>query len=136
MSQPFRLSAPVARERDVQAQVVDYLRYEQARGRIVWFARCNGGSAFAGAGKSRRYIRFYQLYLPGKTPAAKGMADVHGMLADGRYFALEVKRHGESATEEQIAFLDAVRAGGGIAAVVCSFRDAKSVFNPIDNPLD
>ncbi len=124
----FRLSAPRALEADVQAQIVDYLRAQQARGRIVWFARCNGGSVLSLHKGRRRFTRFYQLYLRGAEPAHKGMADLHGMLPDGRYFALEVKRPGETATPEQQAFLAAVRAGGGLAEVVHGFEEVANVL--------
>jgi len=70
----------------------------------------------------------------------KGMSDLIGwrmitvtMIArdqsswPGRYavwVALEVKRPGQDATAEQQAFLDAVRAAGGLAAVVHSAAEA------------
>ncbi len=125
---PFRLAAPIPRESDIQTQIVDYLRAQQARGRIVWFARCNGGSVLSMHKGRRSFTRFYALYLRGAEPAHKGMADLHGMLPDGRYFALEVKRPGEKATPEQQAFLAVVRAGGGIAAVVRGFEEVTRVL--------
>ena len=124
----FRLSAPRALESDIQTQIVDYLRAQQARGRIVWFARCNGGSVLSMHKGRRSFTRFYALYLRGAEPAHKGMADLHGMLPGGRYFALEIKRPGEKATPEQQSFLAAVRAGGGIAAVVCGFEEVTRVL--------
>ena len=125
---PFRLAAPMPKESDLQAQIVDYLRAQQARGRIVWFARCNGGTVLSVRQGRRSYTRFYALYLRGAEPASKGMADLHGMFPDGRYFALEVKRPGEKPTPEQLAFLAAVRENGGIAAVVHGFEDVARVF--------
>lgn len=116
----FRLSAPRAKESALQAQICQWLRAEQMRGRVVWFCRVNGGLAQYG----RQRIRNYVLHLRGTEPSGKGYADLHGMLPGGRYFALEVKRPGEEATPEQVAFLATVRAGGGIAAVVHSFEDA------------
>lgn len=124
----FRLSAPRALESDIQTQIVDYLRAQQARGRIVWFARCNGGSVLSMHKGRRSFTRFYALYLRGAEPAHKGMADLHGMLPGGRYFALEVKRPGEKPTPEQLAFLAAVRENGGIAAVVHSFDEVANVL--------
>lgn len=121
---PFRLIAPRPKEAAVQAQIVDYLRAQQTRGRIAWFARCNGGAVRSQYKGRVSFTRFYQLYLCGAEPSHKGMADLHGMLSDGRYFALEVKLVGEKATDEQLRFLDAVRAGGGIAAVVTGFEEA------------
>lgn len=116
----FRLSSPRAKESALQAQICQWLRAEQARGRVVWFCRVNGGLAQYG----RQRIRNYVLHLRGAKPIGKGYADLHGMLPGGRYFALEVKRQGETVTPEQVKFLAAVREGGGIAAVVRSFEDA------------
>lgn len=111
-------------ESDLQRQVLDYLRREQALGRVVWFTRANSGAIKTGA----QFIRYYLLYLRGKEPLGKGKADVEGMLSGGRYFALEVKRPGCYATDEQRDFLQAVGNGGGIAAVVRGVDDVKRVF--------
>ena len=116
----FRLTANRALESALQAQICQWLRAEQARGRVVWFCRVNGGLARYG----RQRIRNYVLHLRGAEPVGKGYADLHGMLSGGRYFALEVKRPGETVTPEQMMFLEAVREGGGIAAVVRGFEDA------------
>ena len=123
----YRLSAPCAKESAVQAQICQWLRAEQARGRVVWFCRVNGGLAQYG----RQRIRNYVLHLRGAAPIGKGYADLHGMLPGGRYFALEVKRPDETATPEQVTFLSAVREGGGIAAVVRGFEDAARALGEI-----
>jgi penicillin-binding protein-related factor A (putative recombinase) len=77
---------------------------------------------------SGRVLRFYLLYLRGNIPRSKGKADLSGMLMGGQFFALEVKRRNEKPTKEQLEYLAAVRDGGGIAAVVRSFSDAKNVL--------
>lgn len=115
----FKLTAPVALESDTQSQIVDFLRAEQLRGRVIWFCRVNGG----GVKTATQFIRFYALYLLGIEKRSRGYPDLHGMLPGGRYFALEVKRKGERMTPEQKEFIDAVLAGGGIAGVVRSFED-------------
>lgn len=124
MTKPFRLVAPKALESDLQDQILDYLALEQAKGRVAWFCRMNSGAIKSGL----RYIRYYVLHLLGLPPSAKGKADIEGMLAGGKYFALEVKRPGEKPTPEQVHFLSAVRLNGGIAAVVFSYADARSVL--------
>lgn len=111
-------------ESDLQNQILDYLRREQALGRVVWFVRVNSGAIKAGM----RFVRYYLLFLRGKEPLGKGKADVEGMLSGGRYFALEVKRPGRYATDEQRCFLQAVGDGGGIAAVVRGIDDVKRAF--------
>lgn len=117
---PFKLVSRRTKESALQAQICQWLRAEQARGRVVWFCRVNGGLAQYGQQRIRNYV----LHLRGVAPVGKGYADLHGMLAGGRYFALEVKRPGEEATPEQARFLATVCAGGGIAAVVRGFEDA------------
>ena len=124
MTRPFKLTAPVALESECQAQIIDFLRAEQARGRVIWFCRVNGG----GVKTAAQFIRFYALYLPGTEKRSRGYPDIHGMLQGGRYFALEVKQPTEEATPEQAAFIAAVRAGGGIAGVVYDWQGAEKVL--------
>ena len=129
---PFKLKAPRVLESDRQSQIIDWLRVEQAAGRVSWFCRVNGG----GVKTAGQFIRFYALYLLGIEKRSRGYADIHGMLPGGRYFALEVKQPGERATPEQRAFLDAVAMGGGIAAVVYGFEDVERVLRrETKNPL-
>lgn len=130
MTRPFRLAAPKPTEQDRLGQIVDYLRYEQARGRVAWFARINGGGMLDRTG---RFLRFYWLYLSGKQPAGKGKADIEGQLPDGRYFALEVKRPGEKPTQEQVAFLTTVRRNNGLAAVIVDYNEAQMALFGVGN---
>jgi len=44
----------------------------------------------------------------------KGLSDIVGMLRDGRFLACEVKADGGVISDDQCAFIDAVRAAGGI----------------------
>ena len=121
MSKPFKLAAPKALESGIQAQIIDWLRVEQACGRVAWFCRVNGG----GVSTASRFIRFYALYLLGYPKRSKGYPDLHGMLAGGRYFALEVKQSGEKPTPEQEEFIAVIAQAGGIAGVVTSFEDVE-----------
>ena len=121
MIEPFRLHPGTLLEGDIQGQIIDYLRHEQARGRVIWFERSNGGGGRVGA----RWVWFYRLYLRGKEPVSNGKADIVGMLPGGRFFALEVKQRGKKATADQREYLDSVAGGGGITATVRSFQDAK-----------
>jgi len=99
---PFALNAIEALEAMIQSQVVNYLRIEQARGRVGWF------------------IETDRL--------------VQGMLSGGKRFALEVKRPGESVTPDQMAFIEAARLDGGIAAAVRHWEDVKSLLWGEINP--
>lgn len=116
-------------ESELQAQIVDYLRMEQARGRIGALWRVNGGQTRIGGD----LIKFYRLWLPGGSEISKGMADVNGLLghrsaSPGRFFALEIKRPGQTTTAPQNAYLQAVREHGGLAAVVTNFNEAQAVL--------
>jgi hypothetical protein len=122
------LKAPSATETQIQAAILDWLRVEQAQGRVVWFARINGGATRNAQG---RFLTFYRLYLLGRAERSRGYADVHGMLAGGRYFALEIKKPGERPTPEQAQFLQAVHDGGGIGAVVTSFEHVREVLEAV-----
>lgn len=125
MTRPFRLTALTPKESDLQKQIIRYLRHEVARRRVVWFCRVNSGSIKRGT----RFIRNYLLWLFGfPEPMSSGYSDLHGMLAGGRYFALEIKKPGEIATPEQRQFLEVVRNGGGIGCTVFSFEDVPSVL--------
>ena len=130
MAKAFKLTAPRVLESARQSQIIDWLRVEQSAGRVGWFARVNSGAVKAGA----RWIVNYRLYLRGiNEPRSKGYADLHGMLSDGRYFALEVKQPGEKATKEQLVFLASVIAAGGIADVVYGFEDVARVLKAETN---
>jgi len=124
MAARFKLTAPRILESDRQTQILEWLRVEQAAGRVAWFCRVNGG----GVKKATQLIRFYALYLPGTEKRSRGYPDIHGMLPGGRYFALEVKQPGEKPTPEQSGFIQTIRAAGGIAAVVYSYLDAKAAL--------
>lgn len=128
-SRTFRLCAPKPLESALQSQIMDYLAMEQARGRVIWFCRVNGGLARYG----KCTVKNYLLHLPGAAAMGKGYSDLHGMLKGGRYFALEVKRHGESPTPEQRDFLKSVTDGGGIAAVVHDFNEARDAISEVGN---
>lgn len=55
-----------------------------------------------------------------------GWTDVDGMAV---WTAIEVKRKGKKATEEQLAFIAAVKAAGGIAGVCYSVEEFKGVVS-------
>jgi hypothetical protein len=83
--------------------------------------RVNGGAVTFESGGRRRYVRFTS------TP---GTSDIIGVLPGagpgpwpdtrGTFLAVETKGEGGRLTAEQRAFLNAVRAAGGVAACVSS----------------
>jgi hypothetical protein len=58
---------------------------------------------------------------------AKGASDLIGIV-DGRFLALEVKVPGETPTDDQQRFIDAINRLGGVGAVVRSVDDALEVI--------
>lgn len=112
------------RESQLQGQILEYLAHEQARGRVVWFCRINGGAARAG----NRWIVNYRLYMPGMPAISKGMPDIIAMLPGGKVALLEVKRPGEKPTNEQLALIRASREADGLAFVVRHWEDVRSVL--------
>ena len=99
----YGLKAP--RETHLVRACLDYLRL---RGVYCW--RQNSGAAVFGQGKARRFVRM--------TRGVQGVSDILGILPGGRFVAVEAKMPGNRPTPDQAAFLDAVRAQGGVALVV------------------
>ena len=95
-------------ERDVVKAVLDALALCPS---VAWFQRMNVGQFKVG----ERVIRC----------GFVGCADVIGMLRGGTFLAIECKRPSKNPTEEQLAFLCAVSAEGGMAFVA---RCADDVF--------
>src|SRR3990170_376526 len=53
----------------------------------------------------------------------KGLADIIACSTQGRFIAVECKKPGGKASEDQLAFLEAVRANGGIGIIAFSLDD-------------
>ncbi len=109
-----RKRALPCKEQDLLNVVLAFLELD---GRIAWAKRMNTGAAVRHyqdkLGRSKRhFVRF----------GFKGLSDILGQTADGRLLALETKRAGETATPEQIAFVDTVNRFGGVGAIVYSLE--------------
>ena len=85
-------------EADVQRAVLAYLGLHP-KVAMVW--RSNTGTLPVG----ERYVSF----------GFKGCSDLIGMLTDGRFLAVEVKREGKEPTDEQRNFLKNVLDNKGVA---------------------
>ena len=57
-----------------------------------------------------------------------GGSDIIGICPDGRFLAVEVKKNTGRATEDQLRFIEAVRAKGGRAGVARSVEDALRIL--------
>lgn len=100
---------PRSPESAVLRACLDYLA---VRGIMAW--RNNSGLAMMrGRGGKPQPVRF------GK----KGSSDILGVLPGGRLLAVECKASDGKPTDEQIAFLDRVRAAGGVAILARSLDD-------------
>ncbi len=57
--------------------------------------------------------------------ACNGVADILGVLPNGRFFAIEVKGKGDKLSDEQVEFISNIIKNGGLAFVAHSLQDAK-----------
>jgi hypothetical protein len=112
VAKPFKLTPYEPRESAVLASIMQALAFYP---KVAWHARMNSGSYTVGEGAERRYIRF----------GFPGCPDILGMMTDARLLAIEVKRLSGRTTEAQDAFLETVRANGGVAFVARSVDDLR-----------
>lgn len=123
MTTRFRLAPVNPVEHDRQTDIVNYLRHEP---RVAVVIRINSGSVKT----SNRFIRFYRVFVRGLDPMdGKGCSDILAQLRGGWLAALEVKRPGEPLTDKQAGFLAAVAAGGGLAARVETWQQARGAIS-------
>jgi len=118
---PFRLTPIDPLESERQAGIVNYLSVEK---RVKFFIRINGGGRFM----KGSFVWFYKLWVGRREQKGRGIPDIVGMLRDGRFFALEVKRPDENPTPEQAEFLSLVADAGGVSGVVCNWLDARKLL--------
>lgn len=112
-------------EHDVQNVVIDYLLL---KGWLI--LRVNAGAVSGEYQGRQRFVSFVRWFAAGILPAqqTKGVADVIALSPGGRFAAFEIKRPGKRAGKDQIAFLDEVRARGGIAAVIDSLESLEDLL--------
>jgi hypothetical protein len=114
---PLRLTPPEPTEAQVLSAVRTALQWHP-QVRHMW--RLNSGSAWlAGKGGRERPVKFHDI---------DGASDLIGILSGGRWIAVEVKRPStrNGATPQQLAFLDRIRAAGGIAFVAWDAAQARA----------
>jgi hypothetical protein len=109
-------------ETDIQSSITHYLKIEP---RVKLFLRINSGRAYV----KGFMVRFYSLFMHGQERKSDSVSDIVGMLRNGKFFSLEVKKPGETPTEGQSDFLEAVRQSNGIAGVVYCWQDAKALID-------
>lgn len=59
-------------------------------------------------------------YRKGGKWAISGVSDILGILPDGRFLAIEVKRPGGKASAKQLEFIEQITSRGGVAFVADS----------------
>jgi len=91
----------------IQKSILEYLRL---RGIYAWKANTTG----IYQQKTGRYI-----------PVTKGIADILGIMPDGRFLAIEVKTNKGRLTIYQEAFLAEIEQRGGLAIVARSIEDVQ-----------
>lgn len=107
-------------ENQIQHTILEYLNYV---GHYCW--RNNTGSVVLESKGKQRYFR----------AGLKGSADILGVAKDGRMIAIEVKRKGGKATEEQLAFIREVASRGGYAMIAYDVADVEKFMNvSLDKP--
>jgi hypothetical protein len=118
---------PPAPEFAVHCMVADTLRRWASPG-WVWFHPPNGGErpAFVNRHGKRISVEGGRLQRMGARPGVSDFLLVAP--AGGRLHALELKRRGDRPDEAQTAFLEAVRAAGGISAWTDSYQGAIEIL--------
>lgn len=110
-AKPFRLKRPEPKEADVLSAVLTALAYHP---RVAWAQRMQSGAGkLVRKSGASQWLRF----------GFVGCPDVLGQLRDGRVLAVECKRPSGATTPAQEAFLEMVRANGGLAVVARSVDD-------------
>ena len=100
------MKKPAIPESAIQKACLEYLRAKRI---FAW--RVNSGAVTATYNGKTRFVRFNGM---------PGMSDICGVLPDGRFLAVEVKREGGKTTPDQQTFLESVTKTGGLAIVVHS----------------
>lgn len=93
------------KESDIQKQILDYLRYKH----IFCFKHNNIGIKKQNGS-----------YIPS---GMKGVSDILGLLPDGKFLAIEVKRPKGIVTEYQQEFIEHIKNNKGLAFVAYSLDD-------------
>ena len=103
-----RIKTKYRKESDLKRQILKYLAY---CGIFAWNNRNVGV-----------WNAKYQKYIPSQI---KGISDIIGILPDGRFLAIEVKREGNKLTEWQKRFLNEINMRKGVGIVAYSVEDVE-----------
>lgn len=120
---PYTTAAPsrTALERDVQNEIREALGMEP--GLVLIRNSVGVAREFDTKTHQTRTIRY---------GLGVGSADLVGCL-DGRFFALEIKRPGEQATDDQVRWANMMRNAGAFVATVRSAGEARAALERARN---
>ncbi len=109
---------PVQPEKEVVRDCLEFLSLQ--RGVTCW--RNNTGMALSSYKGKTRAIRY----------GTVGSADIIGLIApQGRFLGVECKRVGKEPSDDQKAWLAAVREAGGVALVAHSLQELMDRWNEL-----
>jgi len=98
------------KESDIQRSILKYLRLKSIfcwKNNTVGIAKPNGH------------------YIPAQMT---GIADILGIMPDGRFLAIEVKRPGNKPTPNQVQFIQNIINNKGLAFLAYSLDDVKQII--------
>ncbi len=102
----FKLKMVEPLEKDIQASILDYLHAK----RIFCWKEHSSGIMINGG----------ERYMP---IGLKGKSDILGILPDGRFLAIEVKRPSGRLSPDQVEFIANINNHGGLAFMAMSIDD-------------
>ena len=102
------------RESDIQKGILDYLKWV---GIYAW--RQNTTGVY---NKKRDAYYFHGM---------AGVSDIIGILPNGRFLAIEVKREGKKPTDAQQEFMDNITKHGGLAFVAHDIETVEKRLNEV-----
>jgi hypothetical protein len=106
----------------VKTAICYYLLTQKGKVRIFWINASTG-----------IYDPSRGIFRANKSPfQIKGVADILGMLSNGRFLAIEVKSKKGRLSPEQKIFLEEINAGGGIGILARSVEDVECALKEID----
>lgn len=109
------------KESDIVRAILDFLGYH----RIVCFRSNTGAMSGEHTNKQGKTNKWYVRF---NTP---GYPDITGILPDGRYLAIEVKRRDGKATPDQLRFLKTIIDNHGVAFVAHSTDETHDILKSL-----
>lgn len=101
----------IGKETDIQNAILEYLWYNKI---FAW--RNNNTPVYdVGGNRFRRMPKW----------SMKGVSDILGVLPDGKFLAIEVKRKGAYPSKEQKKFMQGITDSGGRAILARSIEDVR-----------